>query len=231
MTEAPQDSRIEFADLSDSDVQNIKAFYPNGGLVAALARCQAKFPAIVKSHTNPAFKGSQYADVADVLDAVRPVLAAEGLVITQPTKLTERGTVLVTKLMHVSGGVLESEFLLPVEGLSAQQVGSLFTYHKRYQACAICGVHPVGDDDDGNLAATAPPRQRYNETAPSVGASSGATTNVPDDWETRPLLSMTFTELRAVAERVGHAFSGGSKSELVRQLQPIMDARTGAEPF
>lgn len=128
------------------------------GLVAALARAQAKFPPIVKSHSNPAFKGSQYADVADVLAAVRPVLAAEGIVVTQTTMTSPEtgGVELITKLL-LGEEYLASVFPLPVQGLTAQQVGSLLTYHRRYQLCALLGVHPVGDDDDGNLAATAAP--------------------------------------------------------------------------
>ena len=124
-------------------------------LVAALARCQAKFPPIVKSHTNPAFKGSQYADVADVLAAVRPVLAAEGIVVSQFTEVGEEGGVILTTALRLGTDFLLSQFPLYVAGQTAQQVGSLLTYHRRYQLCAILGVHPVGDDDDGNLAATA----------------------------------------------------------------------------
>jgi hypothetical protein len=192
------------------------------GLVAALARAQSKFPPIVKSHTNPAFKGSQYADVADVLAAVRPVLAAEGIVVTQVTFVdSETGAVnLITKLMHEDDEQISSVFPLHVSGLTDQQVGSKLTYNRRYQLCAILGVHPVGDDDDGNLAATAP-----------VAPAKTTTVRAPDDWETRPLATMTFAELRDVAYRVGLTFSGGSKAELIRQLDPLMQARTGAEPF
>ena len=126
------------------------------GLVAALARAQGKFPPIVKSHTNPAFKGSQYADVADVLAIVRPVLAAEGIVVTQRTCLEDDGTVLlITELRGGDDDLIQSTFPLHVSGLTDQQVGSKLTYNRRYQLCAILGVHPVGDDDDGNLAATA----------------------------------------------------------------------------
>lgn len=124
------------------------------GLISALARAQSKFPPIVKTHSNPAFRRSQYADVADVLAAVRPVLAAEGIALTQVTN-DEDGVVLITTV-QLGAEMIGSRFPLPVDGLTAQQVGSLMTYHRRYQLCALLGVHPVGDDDDGNVASTAP---------------------------------------------------------------------------
>jgi hypothetical protein len=176
----------------------------------------------VKSHTNPAFKGSQYADVADVLEIVRPILAAEGIAFSQITDVNaETGAVdLVTKLM-LGTESMWSRFPLHIAGLTPQGIGSLMTYTKRYQACAILGVHPVGDDDDGNNAAA--------QTAPRAAVPAGVAP--PADWETRPLATMTMRELLGVAEKVGHPFSGGSKAELIRQLDPLMQARTGAEPF
>jgi len=160
-----------------------------------------------------------------VLAAVRPVLAAEGIVVSQFTELTDEGNLLLTTALRYGDDILHSRFPLSVDGLTAQQVGSLLTYHRRYQLCALLGVHPVGDDDDGNLAATAPARSF------DVQAKKAAQDAPPDDWETRPLATMTFTELRGVANKVGHAFSGGSKAELIRQLDPLLQARTGAEPF
>jgi hypothetical protein len=162
-----------------------------------------------------------YADLAVILAVVRPVLAAEGIVVTQVTSVdSETGAVLLITTLMWGTEKLSSNFPLHIAGLNAQGVGSLMTYQRRYQLCAILGVHPVGDDDDGNLAATA---QAVPVKAPPVGP--------PDDWETRPLATMTFTELRGVAEKLGHHFTGGSKSELIRQLDPLMQARTGAEPF
>ena len=199
------------------------------GLVAALARCQLAFPAIVKSHTNPAFKGSQYADVADVLAAVRPVLAAEGIVFTQRTSVEDDGTVLLITQVMADDDDIQSLFPLAVQGLTAQQVGSLLTYHRRYQACALLGVHPVGDDDDGNLAATAQNTQGHPRDAAT--ATSPPANDPPDDWKTRPLATMTFSELRGVAAILDHPFSGGSKSELIRQLEPLVRAMSGDEPF
>lgn len=202
-------------------------------LVAALARCQAKFPPIVKSHTNGGFK-SQYADVADVLAAVVPVLAAEGIFVSQTTSISDEGGVILETTLEWSGddeNEMRSEFPLYVAGLTAQQVGSLLTYHRRYQLCAILGVHPVGDDDDGNLAATAPARPvKLNEAvykAAAVGDPYELAAATPPE---KPLAAMTAGEMARYAESIGVRVSG-SKADILRQLQPIVLAATGEEPF
>jgi hypothetical protein len=203
------------------------------GLVAALARAQGKFPPIVKSHTNPAFKGSQYADVADVLAAVRPVLAAEGIVVLQWTRVFGDGSVTLVTVVTASGDEFRSEFPLYVAGLTAQQVGSLLTYHRRYQLCALLGVHPVGDDDDGNLAATAPQRVTYGgsgNTAPVSTLAKGdpyalAAANPPE----KPLAAMTAGEMARYGESIGVRVSG-NKTDILRTLEPYVKAATG-EPF
>ena len=138
------------------------------GLVAALVKAQAEFPPIAKSQENKHF-GSRYADLADVLKAVRPVLAANGLAITQLVSENEHGTILVTKLLHVGGGELTSTMPLAMDGISSQAVGSLLTYLRRYCALAICGVHPDDDDDDGNSSSSEPPARRSSRPAQSGG--------------------------------------------------------------
>jgi hypothetical protein len=210
-------------------------------LIAALARCQAKFPAITKGHDNAAYRGSKYADVADVLEAVRPVLAAEGIVVTQSTRIGDEGGVTLVTTLQCAFDEFEmtSEFPLYVAGQTAQQVGSLITYHKRYQLCAILGVHPVGDDDDGNLAATAPARTAYaSHRDPVFGkevkgepydanqAYVLAAANPPE----KPLAAMTAGEMARYGESIGVRVSG-NKSEIMRQLEPYLRAATGEEPF
>ncbi len=122
-------------------------------LVAALARAQAKFTKIDKGQENKHF-GSQYADIAAVLAVVRPVLAAEGIAVVQPIRLTVDGCELVTALLKGEERI-ESVLPLDVDG-KEQALGSRLTYLRRYQLCALVGVHPEGDDDDGNAASEAP---------------------------------------------------------------------------
>src|SRR3954454_3659437 len=77
---------------------------PQELLVAALAAAQGAFPSIHRGHTAivPAKNGKSgysysYADLGDVLAAVRPVLSAHGLALVQRTIRGAGGTVLVTE--------------------------------------------------------------------------------------------------------------------------------------
>ena len=126
-------------------------------LVAALARAQLQFPKIGRGHENKHF-GSKYADIADVLDAVRPVLAEEGIAVSQPTRITEHGVELVTVLMK-GADRMESAFPMP-SNLKPQDTLAWLTYLRRGQLCSMLGIHPSGEDDDGNAAQAAQPAKR-----------------------------------------------------------------------
>lgn len=134
-------------------------------IITALAAAQAEFGAITKSQTNSHF-GSKYADLAAVLDVVRPTLAKHGIALVQLVEDLDDGTVLVTKLLHETGEIVSS-MPLPLDGLTSQQIGSTLTYLRRYSALAICGVHPEGDDDDGNAATEAGPRRATGRSSRS----------------------------------------------------------------
>jgi hypothetical protein len=142
-------------------------------LVKALAAAQADFPPIEKHQENKHF-GSKYADLAACLNAVRPTLAKHGIALVQVVEENEHGTTLVTKLLH-EAGELVSTMPLPMDGLNSQQIGSMMTYARRYSALAICGVHPVDDDDDGNAASTAEAPQRRSSGRPSGSQSKPGT--------------------------------------------------------
>lgn len=135
-------------------------------LVAALARAQAVMPPIAKGHTNPHF-GSRYADIADVLAVIRPVLAAEGIALVQPIEVDDDGRAfLVTKLMK-GGEEIVSRMPLQIDQ-KAQDLGSRLTYQRRYAACALVGVAAEDDDDDGHAASQAPTRTRTATARPSA---------------------------------------------------------------
>lgn len=164
-----------------ADVKN-----PMVAMIAALARAQAKFPKLVKTHDNGAFKGATYADTADVLNTFRPIMAAEGFAHTQLTRTGftpegDRYADFVTTLYHEDGGTMESAYPMPT-GTTAQQLAGWITYAKRTFYLAAIGAHPEDDDDDGNTAneiqpnrqqprrASYEPRERhYASEAPADG--------------------------------------------------------------
>lgn len=116
-------------------------------LIKALIQCE--FPPILKGKTNPHYK-SKYADLESVNDAIKPVLAKNGLCIVQVTGIDETGrTRLCTTLYHESGECLESWCLLP-DVTDPQKIGSALTYYRRYAICAMLNL--AAEDDDGQAA-------------------------------------------------------------------------------
>jgi hypothetical protein len=152
---------------------------PSDGLVAALARAQAKFKPVLKASTNPHFK-SKYADLATVLDVVRPALAAEGIAVLQPVAETDRGFVLRTELRK-GDEVLVSEMPLSFEG-TPQQIGSALTYYRRYGLSALVCV-AAEEDDDGNAAQPAPPRERAQAPRDRTNPTSAPSAKQQDTLE------------------------------------------------
>jgi hypothetical protein len=52
----------------------------------------------------------------------------------------------VTRLIHVSGEWMESDFVLPITKRDPQAAGSAITYARRYALQALAGI-PTADDD------------------------------------------------------------------------------------
>ena len=120
-------------------------------LTLALAKAQQRIKGAIKDRTNPAFKGSQYADLDSVWSACREPLAMAELAVFQPVE-TEADRVQVTTILaHSSGEWLSSTLTLTAMQATPQGIGSAITYGRRYGLSAMVGVAPT-DDDDGNAA-------------------------------------------------------------------------------
>jgi hypothetical protein len=134
---------------------------PDALLTRALAAAQAAFPPLTKSHT-ATVQGKQgkqgysyqYADLADVLTAVRPVLAEQGLAITQRTVRDGANVVLLTELMHIAGGVLVSEVDLGRGSGDPQAFGGALTYLRRYELVTLLGLAAEEDRDAQDVPVT-----------------------------------------------------------------------------
>ena len=120
-------------------------------LAKALCKFQKSLSSVGKGKVNPFFN-SKYADINDILVAIRPPLADNGLCITQGNRfcIETSGFYVTTTLMHVSGQWLRSEVRMPLGGKKdAQAIGGACTYGRRYGLSAILGIS-VDEDDDGN---------------------------------------------------------------------------------
>lgn len=119
-------------------------------LVTALSKAQGDYPFIGADRENPYFK-SNYADLNMMLNAVRPMLKANGLSLYQSTRFSSSGeNLLHTRIYHSSGQWIESRARILPPKNTIQDYGSTLTYNKRYQAATILGItvdHDPSDDD------------------------------------------------------------------------------------
>jgi hypothetical protein len=117
----------------------------------ALAAAQSEMGAAKKSAANPHFK-SKYADLAEVVEAVKPALTKNGLCFYHTIEVSDFGRYMVTVLAH---GESETEIRCPVELIigkaDMQGFKSATTYAKRIGLESVTGIAP--EDDDGNAAA------------------------------------------------------------------------------
>ena len=137
-------------------------------LAAALVKAQGEFKAVGKSSENPFFK-SKYADLASVIKSASPVLAKNGLAISQLIGITEHGeSALTTLLLHSSGQFISSTMPLILTKKDPQGQGSAITYARRYSYMAAIGL--VSDEDDDGHAAS---KQTFPEELPVVEVDTG----------------------------------------------------------
>jgi hypothetical protein len=116
-------------------------------LAKALSSAQAEMPAVPLTAFNPFFK-SRYADLGSVIDTARPILAKNGLSVSQ-LAVSDPGEVGVeTLLMHTSGEWISGRVTIPATA-KAQEAGATITYLRRYAYSAILGMY-ADEDNDGN---------------------------------------------------------------------------------
>lgn len=123
-----------------------------GQLAAALAAAQGKMKPAGMNAVNPFLKNT-YADLGAVIEAIRPILADNGLSFTQLPETGDGTVTLETVIMHASGQWISSVQAVSVDaekGLSSAQItGKAITYLRRYALSAMFGVY-ADKDDDGN---------------------------------------------------------------------------------
>ena len=96
----------------------------------------------------------KFADLSGVLSVVNPVLAKNGLIVTNTTKIVEDNNILTVQLLHISGESLPpSEILLP-KGIAKNELystGQALTYFKRYLLLGLLNLTAGIPDHDGQV--------------------------------------------------------------------------------
>lgn len=124
----------------------------------AMAEAFVKIEGAVKDKENPHFR-SKYADLGNVVEAIKPALASSGLWFTQVIHNTPGFASVETLIMHSSGEQFSCGITsVPILKNDAQGYGSALTYARRYGLSAAFGVAP--EDDDGNKACEKPTEKR-----------------------------------------------------------------------
>lgn len=119
-------------------------------MFAALAVAQGEIGNATKASANSHFR-SKYADLAEILNTVRPVFSKHGLSLIQSTGFDGAMVAVDTVIAHSSGGVITSRASCVPAKTDAQGIGAATTYLRRYSAAAMAGI--AQEDDDGNAAA------------------------------------------------------------------------------
>jgi hypothetical protein len=242
---------------------------PTPQLNAALAKVQKELPKIPKTQTGkvsgiskdtgkPFSYEYKYADLEDVSAAIEPLLGKNGLAFTSGADTDGQDRmVLDYALLHESGEERIGQFplwMLIPQRVTAQQLGGLLTYARRYTLCSVTGVAPGGEDNDAvgagevnmdrvRTAWSDPEHQRLAQPSPDervngTGAQRFRGPARPDEWanpEDRPG-SVTDAQMRKLQATLSKLFTKDERDQRLaaaeqiigRQLTGPKDGRTSS---
>jgi hypothetical protein len=172
---------------------------PNKGLTADIKSDKGRFQ-------------YRYADLAAVLNAVRPALSKNGIAIIQAPVIVQRSILLTTRLA-CGDQWIETDYPVASVENNHQQIGSALTYARRYSLLCMTGLMGENEDDDAAIAPPASesprddiPPPRRDPPAKAAGETTARKTNLQakaeGDWEYLKGsldLQRTLEELRAWA--------------------------------
>lgn len=144
-----------------------------GKLAKSIALSQVEVENATKDTKNEFFK-SKYADLAAVLNVVRPVFSKHNIAIVQLPSFSAPIASVETMLIHESGEFISNICFAPVSKQDAQGIGSAITYLRRYSLAAMCGIAQEDDDANGSVGhgqepkKPAPPTQPKPQTKPTT---------------------------------------------------------------
>jgi hypothetical protein len=150
---------------------------PPATFAEAFLKVQSSIKTAIKDTANGAFKGTKYADLGAVWDAVKNPLHDNGFTIIQSPDFEggQGGDMwLKTTILHVSGEKMEGRYPLRPTKQDPQGYGSALTYARRYSISAMLGVI-ADDDDDGNAASAAPKQAQPAAPAQDQDVTDGVT--------------------------------------------------------
>ena len=179
-------------------------------LFGALASAQGEMENASKNSENQHFR-SKYADLAEVLNTVRPVLSRHGLSVTQFPSYGDGIVHVETIIAHKSGEWMSEKCSAPAQKQDPQGVGSAISYLRRYSLAAVCGI--AQEDDDGHAASKPKPG-----TAPQQKPAQQPATQPPTQ---KPLITESQRKhLMAIYGGAPRADRLADANEILRKASP-----------
>ncbi len=200
-------------------------------IMAALVAAQGDLtnPPKDKTANTGTFKYA-YADLAGILDHVRPILARHGLAVTQDVRMEDGRLLIHTRLLHKSGESLDYGPLAGTVGSKWQDVGSGITYARRYALQAVLGIAADEDDvqsdkDDDAASATPPATARSKPTSKPKAVANDEQVLA---WVSRIDEAGDFIALKKIGHEISeHDLDSDVRAELLRQWKQrkaVLDA-------
>lgn len=203
-------------------------------LAEALSKAQSEFTVVPKLHSAkiPTKSGGEYsyryADLADTVEAARPILAQNGLAVSHFPDFEDGYDILSTRLLHTSGEWLEASMRLFLSAENPQAHGSAITYAKRYAFSSIIGL--VADEDDDGGAAT----HHGGSNAPRASVSRPTSTQTLTDAQAAALVKIHVARNldieKGVMARWGKTLDQLMKSDASRWLDELNGKVGAPEP-
>lgn len=178
------------------------------------AAAQGEIPPVHKGRVAKFFtqKGSReyhYADLSDVIAAVRKPLADHQLSFQQSVE----GEELATYIRHAGGGWLRSAIPFKVDPeWGPQEFGSALTYARRYGLCTALGI--AAEEDDDGAKASGNTEDRMSKTAAQR----------EEDWPNRD------QDVQTLAAEVYRAFGPGPRAHVLSVVSRVLAEDRGGKP-
>lgn len=195
-------------------IENIISSYAQSDVLSeflpAFLESQKNMEPLEKNKRND-FHHNQYADLAQVLSVVRPVLNENGIVIMFFPCYGNEKIGVETRLIHISGQWISNTVSGPLPKYDPQGVGIALTYFRRYGLTSLTAL--AQEDKDGNLddKPNQPKQSNYNKNYKNKNSNETHKNTVSIDIILKPLLD----DLNKIKEP--NQFIWYMKSELPRK--------------
>lgn len=149
----------------------------------ALVAAKMEFSQVVKGRratikSNKGDFGYRYANLEDVIDAVEGALTKHGIAQIQRMAVRDGLQLLVSELRR-KGEVIDSEMVLPLEGLPPQDCGKVISFYRRYALLALLGITAEDDDAADTGHVRQPPVREHGIADQRDGEIAGSRNHGP----------------------------------------------------